>query len=60
MTDTNDKGGVMDCKNHTDAPCGYIQWHEWARKKAKTHKQLKCHECGLYKIWIRRAQNEKI
>lgn len=43
-----------DCPNfvnHTYGPEGYLQWHEWAREKSKTHKSKKCPGCGLYKIW---------
>lgn len=38
------------CK-HTPAPKGYLQWHAWAEKKAKTHVQEKCPYCGLWAIW---------
>lgn len=27
---------------------------EWASKMARTHDQVKCAGCGLYKIWTRR------
>lgn len=40
------------CKDHTPCPEGYIQWHAWAREKAKTHKQVRCEECGRYQIWV--------
>lgn len=46
-----------DCPNvkrHTKAPQGYIAWHEWAEKKAKTHKQERCPTCGFYAIWKKR------
>ena len=33
------------------APTGYLAWHEWAEKKARTHRQTRCPGCGLYKIW---------
>ena len=39
---------------HTDAPSGYLQWHAWAERKAKTHKQERCPGCGLWAIWRRR------
>lgn len=42
------------CKDHTPCPEGYIAWHEWAEKKSKTHKQVKCEGCGLFKIWIKK------
>lgn len=39
--------------DHTpDAPEGYIQWHAWAQRMNKTHKQTKCSGCSLYVIWI--------
>ena len=42
------------CK-HTKAPSGYVQWHLWAEKKAKTHKQIKCPNCGLYAVWVKKG-----
>lgn len=42
-------------EDHTPAPEGYIQWHSWAEKMNKTHKQRKCVGCGLYAIWEPRA-----
>jgi hypothetical protein len=42
----------MACADHTPCPEGYLQWHEWAKKKSKTHRQIKCNACGLYAIWI--------
>jgi hypothetical protein len=36
---------------HTPCPHGFMQWHEWAEKKSKTHVQEKCDGCGLYVIW---------
>jgi hypothetical protein len=44
-----------ECSNqkaHTPCPKGYIDWHQWAEKKAKTHRQLKCVGCGLFAIWV--------
>jgi hypothetical protein len=37
--------------DHTPSPEGYIQWHAWASKMLKTHKQRKCTGCGLFAIW---------
>jgi len=37
--------------NHTDGPSNYLDWHEWARNLAKTHKQTRCPDCKLFKIW---------
>jgi hypothetical protein len=45
----------QDCPNTectVSEPSDYIHWHEWARKKSKTHKQTKCPTCGLYTVWI--------
>lgn len=39
---------------HTKAPTGYVEWHEWAEKKAKTHDQIRCPGCGLFKVWVKR------
>jgi hypothetical protein len=41
------------CK-HTKCPTGYVEWFEWAEKKAKTHNQIKCSNCGLYAIWVKK------
>lgn len=38
-----------------DEPSGYLDWHEWAAKKRRTHKQTRCPGCGLYVIWKRRS-----
>ncbi len=38
------------CK-HTPSPSGYVEWHEWAEKKSKTHVQEKCPACGLWAVW---------
>lgn len=41
--------------DHTPSPPGYLEWHEWAKKMGRTHRQIKCAGCGLYKIWVPRA-----
>ena len=43
------------CK-HTPCPKGYIDWHNWAEKKSKTHAQVKCPYCGLWAIWIKKSK----
>src|ERR1700756_4418734 len=43
--------GKDKCK-HTPCPEGYLQWHTWAEKKSKTHKAIKCPNCGRYAIWV--------
>jgi hypothetical protein len=40
--------------DHMPAPEGYIEWHGWAKKMGKTHKQVRCSGCGLFVIWIPR------
>lgn len=35
-------------------PAGYVAWFEWAAEKGKTHKQVRCEGCGLFKVWIPR------
>lgn len=45
-----------DCPGeHTLQPRGYIEWHDWAAKMSKTHKQRKCSVCGLWAIWEPKA-----
>lgn len=41
---------------HTSCPPGYLDWHDWASQKAKTHKQERCPECGLLTIWVPKAR----
>jgi len=41
-----------NAENHTEEPEGYLQWHAWADRKSKTHRQIKCWGCGLYAIWV--------
>lgn len=30
---------------------GYLNWHDWAKKKSKTHTQHRCPTCGFWVIW---------
>jgi hypothetical protein len=39
-------------------PSGYIAWHEWAERKAKTHRQERCPGCGLFVIWKPKQEGE--
>lgn len=51
---------TSECPNgteHTPQPRGYLEWHEWAEEKSKTHLQEKCPGCGLYEIWVPREDN---
>jgi hypothetical protein len=41
---------VAECK-HTPSPNGYVAWHEWAERKAKTHAQTRCPVCGRWAVW---------
>lgn len=43
---------------HTKCPSGYLEWHNWAEKKAKHHHQIKCPGCGRYCIWKRDKKAE--
>jgi hypothetical protein len=46
-------------EDHTPCPDGYIQWHAWAEKMSKTHRQVKCGGCGRYSIWVPRKRRER-
>lgn len=45
-----------DVAKHTQQPLGYLAWHEWAEKKARTHDQHQCPTCGLWTIWRRKER----
>jgi hypothetical protein len=40
-----------ECLTHTPHPLGYTDWHIWAAKMAKTHRQERCTDCGKFGIW---------
>lgn len=44
-------GDCLNAANHTPAPAGYVAWHAWAERIAKTHNQIECTDCGLFMIW---------
>jgi len=47
----------VSCPNeadHTQAPKAYVPWHAWAIEKGRTHRQIRCKGCDLYKIWVPR------
>lgn len=46
------------CK-HTPSPSGYVEWHEWAERKAKTHDQTQCLVCGRWAIWKKRRTDDQ-
>lgn len=43
---------LPDCVHRPDEPTDYLAWHDWADKMAKTHVQIRCQGCGLYKTWV--------
>lgn len=43
-----------DCpaiETHTACPDDYVNWHDWAERMSKTHRQRRCRSCGFYAIW---------
>jgi len=50
--------GCPDRASHTKQPSGYLAWHAWAEKKARTHKQIRCETCGLWAIWVPKERAE--
>lgn len=46
------------CWAHTPCPRGYIAWHEWAEMKSRTHRQVRCPGCALWKIWVPKVTRE--
>ena len=45
-----------DAAKHTKTPSGYLAWHAWAEKKAKTHEQHRCPKCGFWTLWKPKAK----
>ena len=50
----------MNHCSHTPSPIGYLAWHDWADKISKTHKQVKCKSCGLFKVWIDKKTGKQL
>lgn len=45
----------MTCADHTpNQPSGYVQWHVWAARMSRTHRQVRCPQCLLWQIWVPR------
>ncbi len=42
---------ITKCE-HTPRPEAYLQWHSWAARMSKTHKQKRCPNCGLWAVWV--------
>lgn len=61
-TAASDLAGTValeDCPKkhlHTACPSGYLEWAEWADKKARRHVQVRCPGCGLWAIWKRKPK----
>lgn len=47
-------------EDHTPDPDGYCEWHEWAEEMSKTHRQVTCPRCGLWAIWLPKAEAKVI
>jgi hypothetical protein len=45
--------GICKDKHASQCPKGYIDWHDWAQKMSKTHDQVICLGCHLYRIWVK-------
>lgn len=43
---------------HTRCPEGYLDWHAWAERKARTHAQQQCPGCGRWAIWRKRRSDD--
>lgn len=61
--DIDSLGEPIDCSNreqHTEEPpLGYVGWHMWAARMGKTHRQVKCEGCGLFRIWEKRKRDQR-
>lgn len=38
----------------------YLHWHSWAETMSKTHAQIRCPQCGLFTIWLPKAEAREI
>lgn len=45
-------------KPEADQPRGYLEWFEWVKRKARTHHQKQCKQCGLWHVWIAKGSRE--
>lgn len=48
-----------DVDTHTRERLGYLDWHAWAAKMAKTHTQHRCPTCGFWVIWKRNPEHSR-
>jgi len=52
-----------DCpnrSNRTPMPMGYIARQEWSKRMSKTHRQITCEQCGLWVIWLPKAEAKAV
>ena len=56
---------ILDCSKHTREPDparppplsnGYAAWIDFATEMSKTHAQVRCEQCGLWEIWLPKAE----
>lgn len=45
---------------HTPCPETYHAGYEWAEQAMKTHRQVRCPTCGLWAIWLPKAQAKHV
>ena len=45
-------GQCPDRVKHTRCPSGASAWNNWAEKKLRTHRQVRCKTCGFFAIWV--------
>jgi hypothetical protein len=38
------------------APREYEAWATWANDMARTHRQVRCPSCGLWKLWVPKGE----
>lgn len=46
--------------NHTPTPELYHARYEWSERASKTHSQVRCPRCGLWAIWLPKAEARRI
>lgn len=45
---------------HTPCPDNYHPHYEWVEQAMKTHSQIQCPHCGLWTIWLPKAEAREI
>ncbi len=53
-----DTGETHFCDEHAVGPDNYVARQDWFKMMAKTHRQLRCDGCGLWKIWVPKENND--